>query len=313
MKKFIILGFLITLTFMNSYSMEEDKEFKEKLIEKMKQNYQKKSTIGKEHHKDASNRNLGTLEILPNEIIYMIVKFFLADIIASWNDIFDFDKLALNNELNRIRLISKDFNVLSKQEIKILLKILKKQRFFHLTEIVREFYKKNFPEEEIVQKLIDIKTLDFPLSEEILKETFRLIMAIDYIDTEDIGWVLRIAVCSNSINLVSLLIKNYDVIDKANSEGITALMWAARHGYNKIIKLLLKKRAKMDIQDKNGMTALMLAVNYDHKKAVKLLKKNNASISLKNNQGRNALMLTYHTGIEKLLKNNTWFCSCILQ
>jgi ankyrin repeat protein len=66
-----------------------------------------------------------------------------------------------------------------------------------------------------------------------------------------------------------LRIKNLS--NQVNSDGWTALMFAAQGGHTDVVKALLDANAEVDVQNKNGETALDLAMQNDRKEIVNLL------------------------------------------
>lgn len=71
----------------------------------------------------------------------------------------------------------------------------------------------------------------------------------------------------------SLLSENYDHenIDEEDSDGKTALHWAAEKGLSQIAELLLQKNASISLQDNTGRTPLFYAVETAELDVVKLL------------------------------------------
>jgi len=62
-------------------------------------------------------------------------------------------------------------------------------------------------------------------------------------------------------------------VNTKTSEGITALMYAAKGGHAEVVRVLLDRNADANAKDKDGKTALMLAEEEGHTEIVKLLKK----------------------------------------
>ena len=65
--------------------------------------------------------------------------------------------------------------------------------------------------------------------------------------------------------------------DISSWQGRTALHWAAKHGWDKIVQKLLEKGASTDIRDGNGYTALMSAATEGHEEVVRILLAHGAS------------------------------------
>lgn len=83
------------------------------------------------------------------------------------------------------------------------------------------------------------------------------------------------ATLASSLNdikiLNAILKKDPSVINKANSNGKTALMEAARHGTKKTISILLTAGADKTLKNKNSQTALDIAKKAQNEDAVQLL------------------------------------------
>jgi ankyrin repeat protein len=103
-----------------------------------------------------------------------------------------------------------------------------------------------------------------------------------------------------------LLVENTDIIAR-DSEGMTALIWAARRGQKRAIDALLfrKPNLEIDIKDKNGWTALIWAARKGYKNIVELLLNNGANPNLKDIYGWSAMIWALRSGyfnIFRLLK-----------
>ena len=77
--------------------------------------------------------------------------------------------------------------------------------------------------------------------------------------------------------IVELLIENGADVNFANSNGVTALIWASRGGHIETIKVLISKSADVNSKDKNGKTALTYALLKENSKIVNLLKASGAN------------------------------------
>lgn len=103
-----------------------------------------------------------------------------------------------------------------------------------------------------------------------------------------------------------LLVDNIDITAR-DSEGMTALIWAARRGQERAIDALLfrKPNLEIDIRDKNGWTPLSWAARRGYKNIVKLLLNNGANPNLKDIYGWSAMIWALRSGyfnIFRLLK-----------
>ena len=83
---------------------------------------------------------------------------------------------------------------------------------------------------------------------------------------------LMIAVLSNNLNIVNLLIDEKIKLDIKNSHGLTALMLAILNSRNEIAKIIINAGANLDIQDNFGNTALDIAQTLGNKEIMKYLK-----------------------------------------
>src|SRR5205823_1253148 len=78
-------------------------------------------------------------------------------------------------------------------------------------------------------------------------------------------------------------------INAQDDEGKTALHWAAKQGYEKIVQLLIAEGANIDAQDDEGKTALHWAAKQGYEKIVQLLITVGANVMLKSNDRRRAI------------------------
>lgn len=107
----------------------------------------------------------------------------------------------------------------------------------------------------------------------------------------------------------SLVHSNVDVNALTRSGGTTALIRAAMMGHKNIVELLLKHRARSDIQDQDGNNALHKAAQNGHGPVIETILRDNASLKQAlNNKGQTpydlaSLKLPEH--ITALLLNST--------
>lgn len=101
-----------------------------------------------------------------------------------------------------------------------------------------------------------------------------------------------------------------DAINKQDSSGMTALMWAAQNGNEKMVQMLLNiKGIDLNWANSGGKTALMLAAEYNNKNVIKLfaeakVRGANLDLDTQDHEGRSAAMLAeeYHnTEVMELL------------
>ena len=86
--------------------------------------------------------------------------------------------------------------------------------------------------------------------------------------------------CANldDINLVNALLEKNADVNLKDSEGNTALMWAAysEHDDPEIIRAILKRGAEINAKANDGSTALSWAMKKGNTKTVSLLKQSGA-------------------------------------
>ncbi len=101
--------------------------------------------------------------------------------------------------------------------------------------------------------------------------------------------------------IFELLISHGAKVNLRDSEGFTALMYAARSENPLMLKLLLSHRANVNTQAKNGRTALMEAANEGELENVRILLQAGADVNLKDDEGETAMSMTSDPDIEELL------------
>ena len=82
-----------------------------------------------------------------------------------------------------------------------------------------------------------------------------------------------------------LLNHNPNLVFSKNSEGFTALHYAASYGYMEIADLLLAKNADLNAKTGKGDTALHYAASHGYKDIVELLLSNKANVDVRNGIG----------------------------
>lgn len=107
------------------------------------------------------------------------------------------------------------------------------------------------------------------------------------------------------ITVKRLLIRGIDV-DEGNSDGLTALHYAAATGNEEIAGILLRARASPNVQEKEGFTPLMYAAGLGYLGIVNALISAGADVNAKRIDAETALMLAAWSGqveiIEALLE-----------
>lgn len=86
-----------------------------------------------------------------------------------------------------------------------------------------------------------------------------------------------------------LLRRNPSLVFTKNSEGFTALHYAAFHGYVEIARLLLAGSADVNAKTGKGATPLHYAVWYGHKETVQLLLSHRADVDIRDGIGHTPL------------------------
>ena len=99
--------------------------------------------------------------------------------------------------------------------------------------------------------------------------------------------------CSNSIQVVELLLKNEADPNIQTSEtemiGLTALMLACEAGNLEVTKLLLKAKANPNQQQIDGITALMFQAKQGHPDIAQQILEYGADLNICDKNGRTAI------------------------
>ena len=90
------------------------------------------------------------------------------------------------------------------------------------------------------------------------------------------------------------------IINRADDEGWTLLMWAAATSQHSTTQFLLSRSAAMDHQGKKGETALICAAETADEKIMALLLNAGARLDLKNNEGQSAFDILKTLGEDAL-------------
>ncbi|RPA84423.1 ankyrin [Ascobolus immersus RN42] len=86
--------------------------------------------------------------------------------------------------------------------------------------------------------------------------------------------------------VVQLLAREFPAcVDWCNKKGMTALMEAAKGGYDKAVIVLLEEGVEMEGEDRLGNTALHFATAYGHLKVIRTLIEAGAEVDRPNRQG----------------------------
>ena len=105
------------------------------------------------------------------------------------------------------------------------------------------------------------------------------------------------AVAKGQTPRMLLLLKSGLDVNTRNSEGMTALMLAAKKGHTDTVQALLDREADINAQATYyGWTALAYAANQGHEQIVRLLLARGADPNLKAERGKTALVLAADRG-----------------
>jgi TPR repeat protein/WD40 repeat protein len=114
--------------------------------------------------------------------------------------------------------------------------------------------------------------------------------------------LLRIAVRSGDVKMLSLLAHSGIGIDSRGAEGQTVLLEAAFAGRVDLVKVLVEAGANLNLQDRLGNTALIYAAMANQDKVAALLIAKHCSLDLKNTAGKTALQLALAMRHESLAR-----------
>ena len=107
----------------------------------------------------------------------------------------------------------------------------------------------------------------------------------------------------NNVNGLSKLLennKNIDINYQNDNKDDSALHYACRQDYEKIVELLIKYKIDVNVINADGNTPLHIAVIHSNINIIFLLLKNGANIKHKNNDGRTPLCLSNIINREKI-------------
>eukprot|EP01038_Epipyxis_sp_PR26KG_P006096 gene6096-8400_t len=90
-------------------------------------------------------------------------------------------------------------------------------------------------------------------------------------------------------------------IDKEDTLGNTALIYASMNGMLSTVEILLKYGAKIDQQNKKGWSSIMYAIANSHHDIVHLLMDKKADVNLSDKKGYTSLMIASENGNESIL------------
>jgi len=89
--------------------------------------------------------------------------------------------------------------------------------------------------------------------------------------------------------VAELLLVNKAEVDARDSGGETPLLWAAYMGHQEVVELLLADKAGVNARDRSGATPLHAAAQYGHADVVEVLLAGKAEVNATNNVGETPL------------------------
>lgn len=117
---------------------------------------------------------------------------------------------------------------------------------------------------------------------------------------------LKASTAGDKEKVKKILEEDISLIDKKNTSGRTALMYAAMYGQKAMVTWLLKKGATLEERDDGGRTALIWAAADGNVFVAERLLDKGADINMKDDHGRTALMEAalhgYNATVHMLLK-----------
>jgi cytohesin len=93
--------------------------------------------------------------------------------------------------------------------------------------------------------------------------------------------IFSAAIVGHTDKVATFLKQDPNLINARDSDGRTALHWAALYGQKKVMELLLATKADVNSLDEDGFTPLHWAATFNQSDAVKLLLANKANMNLK--------------------------------
>jgi ankyrin repeat protein len=118
---------------------------------------------------------------------------------------------------------------------------------------------------------------------------------------------LQYALNDSKLPMSTMLIDAGSDVNNKGKDGVTALMRAARYGWNDIIKKLLDKKAEVNAAEKHGQTALYEAAIWGQAESCKILLDAGADATLHDTKGRTPMdvaMAKNKVDVVKVLKDH---------
>ena len=114
-------------------------------------------------------------------------------------------------------------------------------------------------------------------------------------------WSFHDAARKGDVSKVIDMVEAGMPVDIADTNGETALMWAASHNSTDIVRFLLMKGADVDKRNPVGDTALHDASYKNHTDAIRILLQHRATRDIKNDKGNSPIILARHKEAVRLL------------
>lgn len=135
-----------------------------------------------------------------------------------------------------------------------------------------------------------------------LNETGTLKTKLSLVDQIRTGFSLSTEIITKTKedNTDNLSDKNKRYINSKDSNGQSAIHYAAKLGYEQSARNLIANGADIDLQDNNGRTALQHAIDNNRSAVAKILIEKGANINLADNNGETALTLAVKRNDQEL-------------
>ena len=140
-----------------------------------------------------------------------------------------------------------------------------------------------------------------PSNDDIVNMLMEKTPDVNAVDTQG-STALFYAADVGNVRFVEMLINNDYSVDAIDIGGETALMYASSKNRKEAVKKLIDMHANVDLQSKNGETALMKAVTLRNTDTVEILIDNKADVNLQSNNGETALMKAAFAQDRKTMK-----------
>lgn len=120
----------------------------------------------------------------------------------------------------------------------------------------------------------------------------------DQFDNTALTWAAR----RGYLRIVRILVEKGADINAANRFGVTPLMWGVMRNHKEIVKFLLRKNARPNLSNEEGTTPLMWAAKKDYKDIAEVLLSNGAQLDATNSDHQTALMIAENEGHQDMVR-----------